>query len=132
MMFIDASAIIAIICGDEEGLSMAARIAQANEVFVSPLAICEAVSGLALRRACPIKEVISLVDAFVEETRAQTIDITAAIGRDATEAFSRYGRGRHPAALNMGDCFAYACARSRQVPLLFKGGGFAHTDIDVG
>ncbi|MEO8884221.1 MAG: type II toxin-antitoxin system VapC family toxin, partial [Devosia sp.] len=132
LMFIDASAIIAIIGGDADGLSMAARLAQARNVFVSPVAINDAVAGLARKRACPIKEAISLVDAFVEETVAQTMDITAAIGRDAIEAFGRYGKGRHPADLNMGDCFAYACAKSRQVPLLFKGNHFVHTDIEVG
>ena len=52
--------------------------------------------------------------------------------RLALEAHARFGRGRHPARLNMGDCFAYACARSRGVPLLYKGEDFALTDIEAG
>lgn len=48
----------------------------------------------------------------------------------ATEAFERFGKLRHPAALNMGDCFAYACARSHEVPLLFKGDDFSRRDIE--
>lgn len=52
----------------------------------------------------------------------------AAIARDA---FARYGKGRHPAALNLGDCAAYALAVSRAVPLLFKGTDFALTDVQV-
>lgn len=49
----------------------------------------------------------------------------------ATDAYAQYGRGRHPAALNMGDCFAYACAKSNQAALLFKGEDFPKTDITL-
>ena len=48
----------------------------------------------------------------------------------ACEAFRRFGKGRHPAALNIGDCFAYALAKATGEPLLFKGNDFARTDID--
>ena len=48
-----------------------------------------------------------------------------------TDAFARYRRGRHPAALNMGDCFAYACARANGAKLLFKGDDFGGTDIEA-
>ena len=57
--------------------------------------------------------------------------ITAEMGRAALSAFDRYGRGRHSAALNMGDCFAYACARQLDLPLLFKGDDFPLTDITI-
>jgi ribonuclease VapC len=50
----------------------------------------------------------------------------------AVEAFDRFGKGRHPAALNMGDCFAYACARQLDAPLLCKGNDFPRTDIKLG
>lgn len=59
------------------------------------------------------------------------IQISAAIGREAIKAFRIYGKGRHRADLNMGDCFAYACARAYRLPLLFKGNDFVHTDIVV-
>ena len=49
----------------------------------------------------------------------------------ALEAFERFGKGRHPAALNFGDCFAYARARSARAPLLYKGDDFAQTDIET-
>lgn len=48
----------------------------------------------------------------------------------ASEAFLKYGKGRHPAKLNMGDCFSYALAKSTNQPLLSKGNDFIHTDID--
>jgi len=46
-------------------------------------------------------------------------------------AWRRFGKGRHPAGLNYGDCFAYALARTRQLPLLFQGDDFSRTDIDI-
>lgn len=48
----------------------------------------------------------------------------------AAEAYTQFGKGRHPAGLNMGDCFAYACARANGARLLFKGQDFARTDIE--
>lgn len=48
----------------------------------------------------------------------------------AIDAYARYGKGRHPAALNMGDCHAYACAKAHGARLLFKGDDFSRTDID--
>ena len=63
--------------------------------------------------------------------QVEIIPITAEIGRGALTAFERYGRGRHPASLNMGDCFAYACTRALDVPILFKGDDFPLTDLTV-
>jgi ribonuclease VapC len=48
----------------------------------------------------------------------------------ASEAYAQFGKGRHPAALNMGDCFAYACARANSARLLFKGEDLRRTDIE--
>ncbi|CAN5295645.1 hypothetical protein BH09PSE1_BH09PSE1_29370 [soil metagenome] len=59
------------------------------------------------------------------------MSIGASEHRLALEAFDRFGKGRHPAALNMGDCFAYACAKSLAVPLLYKGDDFAQTDVEA-
>jgi ribonuclease VapC len=51
------------------------------------------------------------------------------VGRLAVECFERYGKGRHPAGLNFGDCLSYACAKAHGAALLFKGGDFAQTDV---
>jgi ribonuclease VapC len=130
-MFVDASAIIAIIADEPDRLSLSARLAQAAEIFVSPIVVYEATTGLARRRACSIQVAENLVRAFMEELRASMIDISAAIAREALLAFDQFGRGRHKADLNMGDCFSYACARERGLPLLFKGNDFVHTDITL-
>jgi ribonuclease VapC len=130
-MFVDASAIIAIIAQEAEAGDLSARLARAERVAVSPIALYEATTGLARKRACSIEDAASLVEEFAEATGARIIDITAAIARDAARAFGRFGRGRHRADLNMGDCFSYACARAEGLPLLFKGDDFVHTDIEA-
>ncbi|SFI79404.1 type II toxin-antitoxin system VapC family toxin [Methylobacterium brachiatum] len=57
------------------------------------------------------------------------VPVDHALAQLAADAFARYGKGRHPAGLNFGDCFAYALARSLNAPLLFKGDDFARTDV---
>ena len=67
--------------------------------------------------------------AFLDRAEIDRVAIDARQGDEAVQAFRRFGRGRHSAALNIGDCFAYALARTTGEPLLFKGGDFAQTDI---
>src|SRR5437870_4282501 len=88
------------------------------------------------RQECePRKRDISVADAeeaindFIKNSGAEITPITPEIGQGAIRAFERFGRSRHPARLNMGDCFAYACARALDVPLLYKGDDFAQTDV---
>ena len=131
-MFLDASAAIAIIAREGDAAALAGRLRQANEVHTSPIAVYETVLGLARLGQTSIQEAQAVLDRFLGEIRAQIMPITAEIGRNALSAFERYGRGRHPAALNMGDCFAYACARQLDIPLLFKGDDFPLTDITIG
>lgn len=128
-MFIDASAAIAILSGEEDAAALANRLERAERALVSPLSLYETVVGLARKRDCPIEEAHALVAVFVTEVGAEVVDISGAVGILAVEAFSQFGKGRHRAALNMGDCFAYACARAHSVPLLFKGNDFVHTDV---
>jgi ribonuclease VapC len=118
-MFLDASAMIAVIVREEDGPALTARLGEAGRVHTSPIAIFEAVLAVAL-------------DRFLSAARVEIVPMTAEIGRGAIGAFERFGRGRHPARLNMGDCFAYACAQALDVPLLFKGDDFSQTDIARG
>jgi ribonuclease VapC len=80
----------------------------------------------------PVANTQNLLQRFLSEATVQIVPITAEIGRLAIEAFARFGRSNHPARLNMGDCFSYACARHLGVALLFKGEDFSQTDIAVG
>jgi ribonuclease VapC len=130
-MFVDASAAIAIIAGETDGAALAAELDRAETVFLSPISYWETVLGLTRAKVVGVAEAREIVDAFMAETRAVMLDITRDVGGLAIEASARFGKGRHPAALNMGDCFAYACAMSIGAPLLFKGNDFSQTDIEA-
>jgi ribonuclease VapC len=131
-MFLDASVIVAIVVPEVDAVALAARVEMADRKFTSVIAVYEAVLGLARARSMPIFAAEEAVNRYLADIDAQIISISAEIGRGAIGAFERFGRGRHPARLNMGDCFAYACARSLGVPLLFKGDDFSQTDIARG
>ena len=130
-MFLDASAIIAILVRESDATSLAARLGQARKVYTSPLAIFEAVLGLARIGNIAPGAAHAVLERFLDEVEAETVPIDAALGLGALEAFARFGRGRHAAALNLGDCFAYACAERLAVPLLCKGDDFPQTDIAI-
>jgi len=130
-MFLDASAAIAIIAREGDAATLAGRLRQAKEVHTSAIAIYETVLGLARLGQTSIPDAQAVLDRFVESARVQVVPITAEIGRFALSAFDRYGRGRHPASLNMGDCFGYACAHQLDMPLLCKGNDFPLTDITI-
>ena len=139
-MFVDASAIVAILNEEADGEALNARLeSHSGPFYVSALARFEASTGLArakIRGAKPTAEHLetaeSLVDAFAEAIGAQDIDISPEIGRLALEACRRFGKSvGHPADLNFGDCFAYACAKAQGTGLLFKGDDFSRTDIET-
>lgn len=130
-MFLDASAIIAILGRESDAASLAARLGQAAKVYVSPIVLYEAVLGLARIGNMSLADAETVLRRFLDEVDVETVPIDAALGRSALAAFDRFGKGRHRAGLNLGDCFAYACARGVDVPLLFKGGEFPQTDIAV-
>ena len=131
-MFVDASAIVAIITGEPDATHLQSRLVTAERSYASAMATYEATLGIARSLNISIGNAGSLVDDLLSQIHAEIIPITAEIGREALRAFERFGRGRHPARLNMGDCFAYACARALNVPLLYKGDDFALTDIAAG
>jgi ribonuclease VapC len=70
------------------------------------------------------------VEAYIRPLEIEVIAIAPTMVAAAVEAYQRFGKGRHPAGLNFGDCFAYACARHLDMPLLFKGDDFSRTDIE--
>jgi len=131
-MFLDASAMIGIIAKEADGTSLAGRLARAPDVRTSALAIFETVAGLARIANAPIADALAVVERFLDEIAVTVVPIDRKTGWLAVEAFDRFGKGRHPAALNMGDCFAYACARQSDAPLLCKGNDFPRTDIKLG
>lgn len=131
-MFLDASAMISIIAMEDDAMTLAARLGQARAVQTSAIALFETAAGLARIANAPVADALAVVDRFLAEVNATVIPIGSATGREALAAFARFGRGRHAAALNMGDCFAYACAREADMPLLCKGNDFPRTDVTLG
>ena len=98
--------------------------------MTSGLALWETVVATSRILGLPVDDVANDVRTYLEENDISCIPIDESIALAALEAFGRYGKGRHPAKLNLGDCFAYACARHHRVPLLYKGEDFALTDIE--
>lgn len=129
-MFVDASAIVAIIAREDDAESLATRLATAPIAYTSALSLYEATLALVRARNMSFADAQTAFARFTVLFRVHMTPITEEIGRAAIDAFERYGRGRHPARLNMGDCFSYACARNLGVPLLCKGDDFPRTDIE--
>jgi ribonuclease VapC len=129
-MFVDASALVAMLLQEEDAEPLAQALESASERFTSPVAIFETVAVVMTRKAASRRLVEAELDAVLKEAGIEVIAITGEIGRAALDAFDRYGKGRgHPAQLNMGDCFAYGAAMTRGVPLLYKGDDFAETAL---
>ena len=131
-MFVDASAMIGIIAMEDDASSLAGRLDRARVRETSAMAIFEAAAGLARIANIAPADALAVVNRFLAEVGATIQGIDRTTGTLALEAFARFGNGRGSAALNMGDCFAYACAKRSGVPLLCKGNDFPQTDIALG
>jgi len=129
-MFVDASAIVAILTREPDADALADLLEAATAPITSPIAISEAVLGICRKRHASIEEARDDVQEFLAAANIRLVPITGHDGEAALVAFARYGRGRgHPAQLNLGDCFAYAVANTHRTSLLFKGADFDKTDI---
>jgi ribonuclease VapC len=129
-MFVDASAIVAILTREPDADALADLLEQAANPISSPIAVFEAAAGISRKRHASIEEAVEDVRDFLELARIEIVPITMADAETALIALSRYGKGRaHPAQLNLGDCFAYAAARNHRRSMLFKGNDFNKTDI---
>ena len=129
-MVIDASAIVVMLTGEPEAEAFADRVEASRAVITSPIAIFEAVLAIKRKHRCSLPDARASLQAFLNTARITLVPITEKEADLALDAFDRYGKGTgHSARLNMGDCFSYALARSRDMPLLFKGDDFSRTDI---
>jgi ribonuclease VapC len=128
-MFVDASALVAILTTEADAQALTERLDDAEVRSTSAIAVFEAATALARKRAYTVAEAQARVMRFLTEAQISIVAMGAAEAEAAIVAFDRYGKGRHPAALNMGDCFAYACAKTLKAPLLYKGDDFARTDL---
>ena len=125
MIVLDTSALVAIFQDETEAVRIQDRIAKADGLLISAGTAAEAliVAGQRGYR--------SALEAMLTRLGVEIVPLTSAdLGRMA-DAYKRWGKGNHPAALNLGDCFAYALARERGYPLLFVGNDFSRTDIEA-
>jgi ribonuclease VapC len=130
-MFVDASAMVAMLTDESDGSALAGRLEASTARHTSAVAVFETVAALARKRSFSIDEAREIVHSFLNLAEIELHPIGEDELEQALRAFERFGKGRHPAALNLGDCFAYACARTLRAPLLFKGDDFPRTDIEA-
>lgn len=128
-MFVDASALVAILTAEPESSVLLDCLDVAMTPLTSGIATFETVVAVARKKAIPVADAETEVDAFIRIAGLRVVSISAAESALALTAHARFGKGRHPARLNLGDCFAYACAQAHGVPLLFVGDDVPRTGI---
>jgi ribonuclease VapC len=127
-MIVDASAIIAILRDENDGPALARTLEQAPVRRISAATYVEA-AVVTDRNRDPVLS--RRFDDLLRDSAIAIEPVTAEQAKIAREAYRDFGKGRHRAGLNFGDCFAYALARVTGEPLLFKGDNFRHTDIEA-
>ena len=130
-MFVDASAITAILSDEADARELLARLQKGVVRITSPLAVWETTIAVARNLGLEISEAREAVEGFLTLAEIEVVAVPAEASALAIDAYSRFGKSRHPAGLNFGDCFAYAGARLARYPLLYKGDDFPLTDIET-
>lgn len=127
-MIIDASAILAIVFREPGFKEILQRIEEAPVVAAGTPTLTETAMVLHARLGDASR---GLLERLLDELQILEIPFGEIHWREAVDAFRRFGKGRHPAALNFGDCMAYATAQLSGESLLFTGEDFALTDVEV-
>ncbi len=127
-MVVDTSVVLAILQQEEDAQAHAALIEAAETRLISAVSVLEA--GI-LAQSRKGDEGAQALDAFLAAAALEVVPFDLEQSVLAREAFDRFGKGRHAANLNFGDCAVYALAASRAEPLLFKGEDFSATDLEL-
>ena len=125
-MIVDSSALLAVLNREPDCERLETAIQTAASCQMSMANILETSIVIESRGGA---EAGRELDAFLERAAIEPVPVTISQLEAARRAWRQYGKGRHPAGLNFGDCFAYALARTTGEPLLYKGDDFARTDI---
>lgn len=129
-MFIDSSALVALLAREPDQPRIAAAIQRADVRRTTPLVRLETAMVLSTLLNVEPEAADSAITAAFEEAGVEVVPITDDVARAAVAAFARYGKGRgHPARLNLADCLIYAAAKAVDAPLLFIGDDFSRADI---
>jgi len=125
-LVVDTSAIVACMTGEPEVDLFAGLLELADTCVLTSLNLLELRLVITFSKGMPVET----IDDFLSDYRIDIVPFDEALSDLAFEAYRRFGKSRHPAKLNMGDCAAYALAKSRGWPLLFKGEDFSQTDVE--
>jgi ribonuclease VapC len=125
-LIVDSSAVIAVLREEPEQVALAAKLHSAKTVAIGAPTLFEA--GMVLVGRMGESGSASLIE-FLERFKVEVIPFGDSHWRVALEAFVRFGKGRHRAALNLGDCMTYATALIEERPLLYVGNDFGRTDL---
>ena len=117
---------MAILLREPEAARFGAALSETPRAAISAATLVELTMVAEGRAGPPVRPVL---DALLAESGVEVVPFTAEHAALATDGWRRFGRGRHPAALNLGDCFAYALSKARDEPLLYKGDDFSQTDV---
>ena len=127
-MILDTSAIVAIVMREPGHEALVAKLRAAGILGIGTPTLTE--TGMVLSARLGV-EPQALLDRFLRDFGVVPVPFGELHWREALDAFRRFGKGRHPAALNFGDCLSYAAAKVANHPLLFVGNDFARTDIEI-
>lgn len=127
-MVLDTSALVAVLLGEPEAETFARAIAAARTRLVSSVTLLETGIVVEARKG---KAGARELDLLLQGAKIDAVPFTAEQASLARAAWRRYGMGRHPAGLNLGDCCSYALSKLSGEPLLFKGDDFGRTDVPV-
>ena len=128
MIVLETSALVAILLNEETAITLNKALVDAAQVLLPAHVIVEATLVMTGKRGTAG---LADLDAFLAQLGATVVPFTEVHAFAARDAFLRYGKGRHPAALNFGDCMSYAVAKVAGRGLLFAGEDFALTDVAV-
>lgn len=128
-MIVDTSALIALIQEEPEAEQVAAALAAARSPVIGAATLTETLIVLTARHGTIAR---TIFDRLRTEIHLEPVHYSLEHAYAAQRAYARFGRGRHPAGLNFGDCMTYACAQLAQEPLLAIGNDFPQTDLEFG
>ncbi len=127
-MVVDASALVSIMLGEPDADDLLQRLSRYRAPVMIPIGIYETALAVMRVKRCDAGVAHALVSDTLDALGIEVMSIGPAHAQAAVAAFGRFEKGRHAAELNMGDCFAYACALVSGGPLLCKGDDFSRTD----
>ncbi|MFN3351003.1 type II toxin-antitoxin system VapC family toxin [Pseudorhodoplanes sp.] len=126
MIVVDTSAIVSIIRQEEDALALADVIDEQDRALMSAVSFVETSMVVNGRR---LDVNLANIEDILAAMSIEIVPLSVDDGKAAVSGFMRFGKGRHRARLNFADCFSYGLAKSRNLPLLFKGDDFLHTDL---